>query len=158
MARKASTGFTLVELLIVIVIISMLAALILPALTRALCLGRQGAAKKLIERIAISTHNYKKDLGNFPPNGSGSSTLATALKTIGKGKESYLEFQPDELDGAGNIVSPVHPGIDILYYKNHRINFPANQSDASAHNKQSFDLWCKNCNNVVDGINNWGGG
>lgn len=158
MARKANRGFTLVELLIVIVIISMLAALVLPALTRALCLGKQGATKKLIERIAISTQNYKKDLGTFPPNGSGTSTLALSLKALGKGKESYLEFQPAELDASGNIISPIFPGIEILYYKNNRINFPANQGDASAHNKQSFDLWTKDCNQVPDGVNNWGGG
>lgn len=158
MGRRGRGGFTLVELLVVIVIIALLAALLLPALVKALCSGKQGGAQSLIDNLSQATKMYESDFAAYPPgNGSGSATLVNALKTFGAKKQSYFEFQNGTLDGAGNIMSPIRPGVDILYYKNQRVNFPGNQGDANAHNKQSFDIWCADCNNITNGCNNWGG-
>ncbi len=157
MASRKAGGFTLVELLVVIVIIALLAALLMPAIIRALCSARQGVATHLIEGLSQATDMYNNEQGGYPENGTGSTTLALRLKAIGGKKLSYWEFRPDDLDASGNIVSPIHPTVEILYYKNNRINFPQNQNDAAVHNKQRFDLWCMDCSGVSNGCNNWGG-
>ena len=150
-------GFTLVELLVVIVIISLLAALLLPAILRALCSGRQGAASHLIDGLSQASEMYYQDTATYPPgNGSGTASLAAALQSWGPKKQAYFEFKADMLDPSGDVVSPVGSN-EVLYFKNQRVNWPGNLSDASAHNKQSFDFWCRDCAGDPLGINNWGG-
>ncbi len=39
---------------------------------------------------------------------------------------------------------------DILFYRNN-----VGSKFAGAHNKDSFDIWCKDCGTTADGVNNW---
>lgn len=156
MGRRRASGFTLVELLVVIVIIALLAALLLPAIIRALCNARQGGAQQLIDNLQQATKMYETDFGVYPAQ-SGTSTnsgaLAKALKSTGPKKQAYFEFQPGSLEaGSEDILSPIRSG-DELSYRNNKNNPP----NAAAKNKQSFDIWCPDCNNIADGVNNWGG-
>jgi prepilin-type N-terminal cleavage/methylation domain-containing protein len=149
-------GFTLVELLVVIVIISILAALLLPAISRALCAGKQGAMEHMLDNLTQATKNYELDQNAYPPgNGSGSATLVQALQSSGPKKIPYFEFRPDMLDGSGNIQSTIRPGLEFTNYKNNAVNWPGNSGDANAHNKTSFDLWLPDCKNTPNGCNNW---
>lgn len=158
MSRKSVGGFTLVELLVVIVIIALLAALLLPALSKAMCNGRQGAAHHLIDNLSQATKNYELDCNAFPADGGSpypSAPLVLALKSAGPKKIPYFEFQTDMLDSGGNIWSPVRFNVDVIYYKNNAATYPGNLGNPLAHNKTQFDLWCKDCNNIVDGVSNW---
>lgn len=150
-------GFTLVELLVVIVIIMLLAALLLPVLTQVMCSARQSAANATIDQLSQASVMYYNDFATYPPgDGSGTSSLTAALSTMGPKKMSYFEFQEGVLDASGNVKSPIRPDVDILYYKNQRALWPANQSDPTAHNRQGFDFWCRDCKGDFDGVNNWG--
>jgi prepilin-type N-terminal cleavage/methylation domain-containing protein len=60
-------GFTLVELLAVIMIIAMLAALITPAVMRSLSAARAAAVKTEIDMLHMALMNYKNEYGAFPP-------------------------------------------------------------------------------------------
>jgi len=160
MTRKPARGFTLVELLVVIVIIALLAALLLPALTKALCSGRQGAAEHLIDNLTQATKMYETDQNAFPPSPPTyqSNTLVIYLKTQGAKKLSYFEFQPDMLDAGGNIRSTIR-STDILNYRNCAVNNPTNIGDPTQHNKQSVDIWTTDCSGSTvtpnDRVNNW---
>jgi prepilin-type N-terminal cleavage/methylation domain-containing protein len=75
MARKhsrspaqARTAFTLVEMLTVIVIISLLAALIVPAVMSAIKTARQGAMKMEVTNLAMALENYRNQMGEYPPD------------------------------------------------------------------------------------------
>jgi len=158
MTRKSAGGFTLVELLVVIVIIALLAALLLPALSRAMCSGRQGAAEHLIDNLMQATKGYELDQNAYPPGSASpypSAPLVTYLKSSGPKKIPYFEFLPDMLTASNDIRSPVRYNVDIINYRNNAINYPTNIGDATARNKTSFDLWAKDCSNIVDGCNNW---
>jgi len=151
-------GFTLVELLVVIVIIALLAALLLPAITKALCNARAAAAFSLIDQLTQAVKAYELDQAAYPPSAAGypSNVLVGPLSTSGPRIYPYFAFQPDMLDGAQNLRNPVYYLSDTLKYRNNAVNYPTNLGDPTAHNKTSFDIWCKGCSGVVDEINGWG--
>lgn len=59
-------GFTLVELLVVMAIIAMLAALVGPKLFPKLGKGKQAAAKAQIELLGQALDQYRLDVGRYP--------------------------------------------------------------------------------------------
>lgn len=60
-------GFTLVELLVVIMIIALLAGLVTPAVMRAMSSARTAAVKAEIDLLHMALVNYKNEYGTFPP-------------------------------------------------------------------------------------------
>lgn len=67
---RLRSGFTLVEILVVITIIGILAGLILPAINGALKTARATSIKMEIEEIDRGLANYATQHGDLPPDGS----------------------------------------------------------------------------------------
>ena len=61
------TGFTLVELLVVIAIIALLAALLLPVLSRAKAAGLSAACKSNVHQMGIGLGLYTSQYKEYPP-------------------------------------------------------------------------------------------
>ena len=71
-----SRAFTLTELLVVIAIIAVLAALLLPALSRANEQARRTACRNLLHQIGLGLQMYVQDDGYYPPLAErGTTTL-----------------------------------------------------------------------------------
>ena len=70
-------GFTLVELLVVMAIIAMLAALVGPKLFPKLGKGKQAAAKAQIELIGQALDQFRLDVGRYPTTQEGLGALMT---------------------------------------------------------------------------------
>ncbi|MDI6801605.1 MAG: type II secretion system major pseudopilin GspG [Thermodesulfovibrionales bacterium] len=75
MKLKNNKGFTLVELLVVMVIIGLLAALVAPRIFPKLGKGKQSAAKAQIELLGQALDQYRLDTGFYPGTEHGLNAL-----------------------------------------------------------------------------------
>ena len=75
--RHPDWGFTLVELLVVMVIIGLIAALVGPRLFPKLGKGKQAAAKAQIELLGQALDQFRLDVGRYPATQEGLNALVT---------------------------------------------------------------------------------
>ena len=111
LARRSSRGFTLLELMVVIVIIGVLAALIAPKILNRVGEAKATAAKADISNLMNALKMYKLDNGRYPSQDQGLQALAakpTAGSIPGNWK-SYLDKLPD--DPWHNPYQYANPGV-----------------------------------------------
>lgn len=84
MIRKNQKGFTLVELMIVVVIIGILAALAIPRFMRATTKSKQSEAKQILKQIYTMQHAYRQEKDVYFVTATVANAGApTAFATIG---------------------------------------------------------------------------
>ena len=76
--RKSERGFTLVELLVVLVILGLLAGLVGPKVLGYLGGSRTKTAKLQIEQLSAALDLYKLDNGTYPDSNQGLAALVAA--------------------------------------------------------------------------------
>ncbi len=112
--RSGQSGFTLIEIMVVVVIIGMLATLILPKVLGRQDQAFQAKAKSDIRALSSAIKLYKLDNFKYP---SGSDGL-NALVSGGGGNGGYIDRLPN--DPWGNKYQYSSPGqhmdFDIWSY------------------------------------------
>lgn len=122
--RQRQSGFTLIELMVVIVILGILAGLIVPRIMGRPEEAKQLKAKLTIESLETSLRMYKLDNGMYPSTEQGLEALVQAPDTGDVPKKwregGYIEkgrIPSDPWDNEFVYLSPgVHGEYDIISY------------------------------------------
>ena len=117
-------GFTLIELMVVIVILGVLAGLIVPKIMGRPEEARQLKAKLTIESLETSLRLFKLDTGSYPTTEQGLDALITAPDTGNTSNSyqegGYIEKGKMPKDPWGNDFVYLSPGVngeyDIISY------------------------------------------
>ena len=74
---RSRSGFTLIEVLVVIAVISLLAALVAPNVFQNVATAKDGAARSQIEMLGAALDAYRLDNGRYPTTAQGLEALYT---------------------------------------------------------------------------------
>jgi len=97
-------GFTMVELLVVISVIMLLAALVVPVVKRAQNSSMKAASASNLRQIGVAMMSYTAEHGRFPPprsNPNVADSYATVFGWVGK--------KPLRTTAAGNLTADKRP-------------------------------------------------
>lgn len=112
-------GFTLVELLVVMIIIGLLAALVGPRFIRQEEKAKIKAAKAQIELLSTALDTFRLDIGRYPSSEEGLDALVRKPGSVDKWDGPYLK-KDIPLDPWGKAYVYKSPGehgaFDLLSY------------------------------------------
>ena len=113
--HKSQKGFTLIELMIVVVIIGILAALAIPRFMRATTKSKQSEAKQILKQVYTMEHAYRQEKDVYfitATIGSAAASLAFApigVEIMTSARYSYAITSTDL--GAANFTCTATSGI-----------------------------------------------
>jgi general secretion pathway protein G len=138
-APRRQAGFTLLEIMVVVIILGILAATIIPQFIGATGEAKVGAAKAHIAEIEAALERYNLHLDHYPTQEEGLAVLATAPATdAAKWRGPYIKQLRN--DPWGQPYQYRRPGT---------------------HHPTSFDLWSRGADTADGGegdgadIGNW---
>ncbi|MES9992479.1 MAG: type II secretion system major pseudopilin GspG [Candidatus Thiodiazotropha sp.] len=134
----SSSGFSLIELLVVMAILAMLAGLVGPRVMNALGESKSKTARVQLEELSAALDIYRLDTGNYPRNHHGLRALVEPVDGVENWNGPYLK----------KAKLPKDPwGVDYIY------RYPGEHSD--------FDLYSLGADGTEGGegeardINGW---
>lgn len=89
--RRLESGFTLLELLVVLAIMGMLAAIIAPQVIKYLGTSRTQTAKVQINNVVSALELFRLDVGRYPSQQEGLESLVVAPPTAPNWNGPYLK-------------------------------------------------------------------
>ncbi|MEO8388963.1 type II secretion system major pseudopilin GspG [Polaromonas sp.] len=117
--RSRVRGFTLLELLVVVVIIGLLAGLVAPRYFDSVSKSKSKIAKAQIESLDKALDQYRLDVGSYPTTEQGLNALSAQPTGVAKWQGPYLK-KALPADPWGNdyayVLQPGASAIDIISY------------------------------------------
>ena len=109
-----NTGFTLIELMIVVVILGLLATIIMPKILDRPEQARRMKAKVDIRSIESALALFKTDTGRFPTTSEGLEVLVSNQGIKGYNADGYLDKVPSDPWGTKYVY--ISPGVNSRDY------------------------------------------
>jgi general secretion pathway protein G len=116
---SASAGFTLIELIVVVVIIGLLAGLVLPQFIRQEEKAKLKATRAQIELLGTALDTFRLDIGRYPTTEEGLQALRQKPATLDRWDGPYIKKElPEDPWGKPYVYkSPGdHGPFDIISY------------------------------------------
>lgn len=126
--KNQNSGITLTEILVVIAIISFLAAAVLPAYNKARMRALKVRTQAVINALEAAISMYAADFGDYPCCSDGATTTLAQLlqgpvdSKLWKGP--YMRFKSKDLDQDNNIVDSWCSPLYYRYPQGERENVP----------------------------------
>lgn len=162
MSRRSP--FTIIELLAVMVIISILAALILGVSKYATAKGHEAKTRSQLEALADAIEQFKEDRGYYPSTGGLTVTILQFGEHFPTTDATPVDSSTVNALKTNNFVNsqtgvPYIPGYKGGTYLDAWGRPFLYQCDGNQINKNSFDLWSAGrdgkIDDKVDDITNW---
>ncbi len=120
--RRGQDGFTLVELLVVLVILGFLAAVAAPQVFRYLGGARTDSARIQIRNLASALDLYRLDVGRYPSEQEGLAALVERPGSAERWNGPYARRRDMLVDPWGRLYRYRSPGqhgdMDLFTYGN----------------------------------------
>ena len=130
-------GFTLIELMIVIVILGLLATMIMPKILSRPEQARRLKAKVEIRNIESALALFKTDTGRFPTTSEGLDSLMSDPGIRGYSQDGYLDkLSPDPW---GNKYAYLSPGVNRRDYD--LLSYGKDGESGGAANDADIENW-----------------
>ncbi len=107
---RSRAGFTLIELMVVMIILGLLAALVVPKMFGKLEKARTNATYAQIELFGTALDSYRLDVGKYPTSAEGLDALISQGSGGGEWNGPYLRKNEIPLDSWGNPYMYESPG------------------------------------------------
>ncbi len=108
--RRRTQGFTMIELLLVLVILGVLAVMVVPRFAGRSEQARETAAKSDLARIGVALDSFEIDTGRYPSTADGLDALVRQPSNTNNWRGPYLSgAQAEPRDPWGNPYQYVYP-------------------------------------------------
>jgi len=108
--HRASCGFTLLEILVVLVILGMLASLVGPQVFKQLSGSKTKAAQLQVQELNAALDLYRLEIGSYPNTEQGLEALISQPRNVEKWNGPYLKKSVIRKDPWGNDYQYRYPG------------------------------------------------
>ncbi len=135
--RRNRTGFTLIELMIVVVILGLLATMVMPKVLSKPEQARRTKAKVDIRSIQSALGLFKTDTGRFPSTSEGLQALVTNPGIDRYDRDGYLERVPTDPWGSRYVY--ISPGVHSKDYDIE--SYGKDGEDGGAEDDADIESW-----------------
>lgn len=108
--RDATSGFTLLELLVVLVVMGLIAAIVTPQVMSMLSGAKSNAMELQIETLSTALNYYQLDVGTYPSDEQGLAALIDPPKDVKNWRGPYVRKRQHLLDPWGRPFKYHAPG------------------------------------------------
>jgi general secretion pathway protein G len=102
--RKGQEGFTLMEMLVVLVVIGLIAAVAIPQVMKLLGNAKAKAARIQLQTVENGLNYFQLDVGRFPSDGEGLKALVVAPANLSSWSGPYVRNEKQLRDPWGRSL------------------------------------------------------